>query len=115
MAGWLVRPLPPGSDRALIGMVQPAQDRASAHHPSRLRPGHPWCGAGIGEPLVQALVRPRDVEVRYVLPQHVPQVGLAQDQDVVETFAAGRADEPLAGRVLLGCTMGRAQLHDTAR
>src|SRR4051812_40591583 len=58
---------------------------------------------------------PGAVEVRHVLAQDAPQVGVAEDEDVVEAFPARAPEEALARRVLLGRAVGRAQLPDAAR
>ena len=48
-------------------------------------------------------MRPVAVDVAHGLAEDAPQMGLAQDQDVVEALAAHTAEEPLAGRVLSRC------------
>jgi len=45
------------------------------------------------------------VVVREVASQDVTQVALAQDEDMVETLAPDRADEPLREGVLPGCRL----------
>jgi|tagenome__1003787_1003787.scaffolds.fasta_scaffold19747854_2 hypothetical protein len=47
-----------------------------------------------------------------MLAQDVPQVGLAEDQDVIQALAPDAAAEPLADGVLPGRAVGRAQFHD---
>jgi hypothetical protein len=46
-------------------------------------------------PLVDALMRPARIEIAPVLVEHELQMPLVQDEDVVEAFAADRADRPL--------------------
>ena len=58
---------------------------------------------------------PRGVEVGDVFAQDAPQMARAQDQDMVQALAPHAAEEALAGRVLLGLTIGRAQLADASR
>jgi hypothetical protein len=65
--------------------------------------------------VLQALLRPRGVDVRDVLPEHAAQVRLAQDEHMVQAFAAHSPQEPLADGILLGRAIRRAQLHDAGR
>jgi hypothetical protein len=60
--------------------------------------------------LADVLMWPGRVVVRLIVSQHVSQMGLAEDQDPVQEFAAQGFDEPLAGRVHLWCLDGGA--HD---
>lgn len=65
---------------ALIGLVQAAEDRDRTYQPRRASvPARGW----IGECLAEALVWARPVEVGDVLPQHVVEAGLAEDEQVV--------------------------------
>ena len=69
-------------------MVQPAQDWHGAHATGQYGA---TCTSlsGIGHPLSQALMRPRGVEVRGVLPEDTSQVRLAEDEQVVEARVYG--------------------------
>ena len=95
----------------LVRMVQAAQDRDGAHAAGQHRArGAPlW---GIGHPLPQALMGPRRVEVRSVLPQDAAHLGRAQDHQVVQALAPHAAQEPFARGVLPRCAIRRAQLLD---
>jgi hypothetical protein len=58
------------------------------------------CGGWLYEPrlgaiLVQREMRPAVVVILKVLGQHMAQVTLIEDDDVIETFAADRADDAL--------------------
>ena len=89
LRGWFIR------------VVQPTQDRDGAHTAGQRRARHtPF--AAIGHPLPQALMRPRGVEVRDVLPEDPAQLGLAQDEHLVQALAPHAAQEPRAGGVLPG-------------
>ena len=46
--------------------------------------------------LVDALMRPARIEIAAVLVEHKLQMALVQDEDVIEAFAADRADRALA-------------------
>ena len=95
-------------------MVEPTEDREGPHvaHISRVRRG--WRSIA-RDALPEALMRPVLVEEGHVLPEHAPQVGLAQHQDMVEALAPDAAQEPLAGGVLSGCAIRRPQFRDAAR
>jgi len=43
------------------------------------------------------------LQLRHVLAENVPQLGLAQDQEVIETLAPRTAEAALAGGVLARC------------
>jgi len=101
-----------GSRHALVPVVEPAQHRDSAHRLSKSRPEQPKSAVGLRDPLLQALMWPRGVEVGGILAQDAPQVGLAEDQGVIQALAPDAAEEPLADGVLPGRAVGRAQLHD---
>ena len=60
-------------------------------------------------------MRPVAVEVVHILAEDAPQMGLAQDQEVVQAFPPDAPEEALAGGVLPGRTIGRAQLLDAGR
>jgi hypothetical protein len=45
------------------------------------------------------------LEVVRIVAEDAPQVGLAEDEDMVETLAPDAAEEPLAGRVLARCSV----------
>ncbi len=95
-------------------MVESAQHWHGPHWPPSLRSTRvhrSWIGA----PPLQALVWPGGVAVGHVLAQHTAQVGLAQDQEVIEARAPDTAQEPLAGSVLPGRAVGRAQLRAADR
>ena len=114
--GWLAQPpaIHGRLRRALIGVVQPAQHREGTHSPADLRLRRSSRRA-IGEALLQSLVWPHAVEVGHVLAQHAPDVRLAQDQPTVRALASDTAEEPLAGGVLPGGTVGGPQHGDAAR
>ncbi len=57
-------------------------------------------------------MRPGAVEVRDVLPEDTSEMGLPQDEDMVQALAPHAAQEPLAGGVLPGRAIRRAQLLD---
>ncbi len=76
-------------------MVQAAQDRRRADRPLAwdlsLRR---WLRRGLGDPLV----RPVPVEVGHVLAEDPGEVALAEDEQVVQAFAADAPQEALAHR-----------------
>ena len=74
------------------------------------------CGAfgAFGNALADALMWPGPVEVRDVLLEDPPQMGFAQDQDMVEAFAANTPQQPLADGVRAWCLDRRAQHLDSA-
>src|SRR2546423_10987938 len=96
---------PPASRGALVRVVQTAQDRYGAYRPlapllrSRRR---------LWERVPEALVRARPVEVRGVLAEHAGELPLAEDEQVVEAFAAHAPEEALARRVRARSADGRA-------
>jgi hypothetical protein len=93
-------------------MVQATQDRNATHYPSAVLKHDSWwhwCR------LPKALVRPLLVEVVDVLAERMRQMALAQDEHVVQALAPHAPEEPLAGGVLPGRAVGRAQLLDAAR
>jgi len=61
----------------------------------RSLPVRPW----FGDTLLDALVWPRMIEVLDVFVQDAPQVGLAHEQEVVQTLTAQAADQALADRI----------------
>jgi len=81
--------------------VEAAQDGDGPHGGARRRARCAILRAN-GEPLRQALMWPRLVEVVRILPQHAPQVPLAQDQHMVEAFTPHTPEEPLATAFCLG-------------
>ena len=92
-------------------MVQAAQNRHGTHAASQHRARRAPL-RGSGHPLSQALMRPGAVEVRDVLLEDTSQVGLAQDEHMVEARAPHAPQEPLARGVLPGRAIRRAQLLD---
>jgi hypothetical protein len=72
-------------------------------HVSRVRPLalHPCCSRRDG--LADALVRAGVVDVCDIGAQLAPQVRLAEDEDVTETFPPQAAGEALAARSGVGC------------
>ncbi len=57
-------------------------------------------------------MRPCLIKVRYILAQNVPQVRLAQDEQMIQTLLAHGTEEPLAHGVLFGCAIGGAHERD---
>jgi hypothetical protein len=68
----------------------------------------------LGTFLVDALMRPTRIEIVAVLVEYELQMPLVQDEDVIETFSADRADRPLAMRIGLGRQLRRADDTDAA-
>jgi hypothetical protein len=64
-----------------------------------------WCE------LAKGTVRPGSVVMLQVLGQHLPQVMLIDDQQVVEEFTAQRADAPLADGFARGACGGLARIR----
>lgn len=93
-----------------VGMVEAAQDRGRAHAAA---PRLARClgRTGLGDPLRRALVRSVTVGVARVLDQDPTQVALARDEDMVEALAADAPEEPLAGGVLRGLSLGTIPRH----
>ncbi len=54
------------------------------------------------------------IEVRDIGPQRTPEVGLPQNEQVVETLAPDTAKESFAEGIHLGCRVRRAQDFDAA-
>jgi hypothetical protein len=97
------------SGGSCIAVVQAAQHRDGAH-----RPLAGYCLAWWGrDPLLHALVRPGGVEGEHELPQDAPEVGLAEDEPVVQALPLLRAQTSLADRVLFLCPRGRGYQVDT--
>jgi hypothetical protein len=70
-----------------------------------------WPGASLSRrELTQGPVRPGGVVVTQVLGQHLAQVVLIDDQQLVEDLAAQGADEPLADGIALGACGGLATI-----
>ncbi|CAA9583074.1 MAG: hypothetical protein AVDCRST_MAG88-3582 [uncultured Thermomicrobiales bacterium] len=69
--------------------MEAAQDRGRPHPAACYRPVGPFL-AGLRDSLRQALVRAVPVEVAHVLAQGAPQMGLAEDEQMIEAFAPGR-------------------------
>ncbi len=67
---------------ALIRVVEATEDRECPHvaRTARMRRG---CGRVPRDVLAETLVRPVLVAIGHVLPEHAPQVGRTQHQDVV--------------------------------
>src|SRR5690242_9254695 len=95
----------------LVGVVEATEDRDRADRPRTTRQLQ---GGRLGERLAEALVRPRPVEVRDVLAQHVGEVALPEDEQMIEAFAAHAAQEPLAGGIGLRRAVWRAQDRDAS-
>ena len=96
-----------------IGMMQATQDRHAPRYARACQLRDRSLARG-WYPLPQSLVRVIVGEVRHLLPRDAAQVRLAQHEEMVETLAAHRAEEPLADRVLLRRPVGGAQLLDAA-
>src|SRR4051812_1649972 len=100
------------SGRPAVVVMQPAQHGDGDDERS-------WTGRrprpqGARDGLPDALVWPRGVEVRGVLPQHASQLPLAQDQDMIEALAPDAPEEALAGGICPRGPDGRAQDGDPA-
>ncbi len=54
-------------------------------------------------PLVDALMRARAIEVQHVLREDTPQVRLTHDHEVIQAVASDAAQQPLADRVRSRC------------
>ena len=88
------------------------RERPHFAHTARMRRG--CCGIA-GDLLPDPLVRPVLVVVGHVLPEHAPQVGPAQYQDVIQAFAPDAAEGALARGVMSRCPVRGPQLRDAAR
>ncbi len=64
--------------------------------------------------LVGTLMRPRAVEIRHILAQDTPQLSLADDHDVVETFTPDAAKQSLTDGIRSWCFDRRSQYLDPA-
>ena len=98
-SGWLDQAGPPD-----VAMVQ-AADFWNRDDPAEFRPLN-WPAGGCI--LLEREVGPRSVIVRKVAGQGAAQVPFAEDEDVIETLAPDRADEPLRERVLPRAVRRRA-------
>ena len=58
-----------------------------------------WYALRMGHVLVDALMRPRTVEVRHIGAEDAPQTRLAHHQDVVQAFAPYTSEQPLTDRI----------------
>src|SRR3982751_4136917 len=96
---------PWASRGALVGMVEAAQDRHRPDRSRRIRSHPRW---RLRERLIEALVRPRPVEVGDVLAEHAAQMALAEDEDMIEALAPHAAEEALAQRIHPRSAIGRA-------
>jgi hypothetical protein len=86
-----------GSRSRAVVMVKASKDRYANYDCRIGRCGERWLG---GQALSDPLVRPCDVEiVEAVLLQHVLDVPLAKDDDVIETVAPDAAEKSLANRI----------------
>ena len=104
-------PLALGGSR--VGVLEATQGGDGPH----VATGHRRRCACLGcswDPQCQTLVRSIMVEVLHVVAEDAPQLGLAQDQDVVEALAPDATEEPLAGRVLPGRAIGAGQARQAA-
>ncbi len=61
------------------------------------------------DPLLNALMRSRLVEVDDILFEHPAEVGFAQNEDVIQAFAAHAPQQPFADRVRARCLDRRSQ------
>ncbi len=61
------------------------------------------------EPLLNALMRSRLVEVDDILFEHPAEVGFAQNEDVIQAFTAHAPQQPFADRVRARCLDRRSQ------
>src|SRR4029450_9391438 len=86
--------------------------------PANLRNGDDpatWWGfddSGLGTVVVERLVWPRGVVVGTVGPSESAEMGLAQDEAMIQALAAKGADDSLDKRVLPGCARGGEDLAD---
>jgi len=95
-------------------MVEATPDRDGPHAATRRR--RRWSfPRGDRYLLRQALMRSVVVEVAHVLAEDVPQLGLAQDQEVIETLAPHTAEEALTGGVPARRPVCRPQCRDAGR
>ena len=53
--------------------------------------------------LINALMRPRPVEVRHILLEHAPQMSFTHDEQVIEAFASNAPQQPLANGIRPRC------------
>ncbi len=96
---------------SLIRVVEATEHREGPHG-ARTARMHRGCRRVAGDVLPDPLMRPILVEVGHVLPEHAPQVDLAQHHDVVQALAPDAAEEPRAGGVLPGRAVRRPQYRD---
>ena len=68
--------------------------------------------AAVGRILVEREVSARPVVVREVAGEGAAQVPFAEDEDVIQTLASDRADEPLGERILPGAMRRRQDFTD---
>jgi len=104
-----VQPPPSASGGAPVGVVQPAED-GEGHDRARIVPRRPWWFTRHRHALAQPVVRPGRVAGGDVLAERPPRVRLAEQQQAVEALAPDTPEEALAGGVLPGRAVGRAQL-----
>ncbi len=79
--------------------MDPAQNRRGDDQPAA--PRH-----ALGHLLVDTLMRPRAIVVGHIGPQRPAQMGLSQDQQVVQTLPANTPQESLADRIGPGSMSG---------
>jgi len=98
----------PGSGRALIEVMEPANLRGCYDTPERGRVYF----SGPGRVVVKRLMGPHRVVVGDVAMQEPAKMSLAQNHEVIQALAADGADHPLHERVLPGRSGGGRHLPD---
>ena len=78
-----------------VGVVEATQDWGGSHVVATPCSARPSLGR-VGNPLCQTLMRAGVVVVGHILAKDAPQVGLAQDQEMVQALPAHAPEEPLA-------------------
>ena len=88
--------------------VMQATDFGNLHDPARVGE---LDGPDVRRILVEREMRARPVIVGEVAGQDAAHVAFAEDQNVIQTLASDRADEPLGERILPGAKRRRQGLH----
>jgi hypothetical protein len=73
---------------------------------------HEFDDSWLGTVVVKRLVWPRGVVMGEIRAQDAAEMGLAQNDDVIEALAADGADDPFDERVLPGCPRGNDHLSN---
>ena len=105
----IVRTAGAGLRRLADVAVMQATDFGNFHDPARLRK---LDGPAVGRILVEREMRASPVIVGEVAGQDAAQVAFAENQNVIQTLAADRADEPLREGILPRAVRSREDCLD---